>query len=323
VQTAEGLPLMHAVHPGTVAETKTVREMVRTVLKRFPVQRVILVADRGLLGLENIGELTAPTDRGGRRLEFILAVPARRHADLVPIFGALEFGEDGLAEATFADHRLIVAHDPVRAEERSERRRARIAELERMADGMVARDAGRTPRGPRAPDRDAYGRFARAVSEAELTRFIEADLRAERFGWSLDEEAISEAEPFDGKLALLTNAEDLSPAETVARYEILADIERGFRVLQSDIEIAPMHHRFPDRIRAHAMICFLALVLHRVMRMRLEASGHDASPRTALELLSRIQKHTAHVGTRAFHGTSRTTREQLDLFTALDLPTPA
>jgi len=326
VQTAEGLPLMHTVHPGNVAETKTVREMVRRVLKRFPVQRVILVADRGLLGLENVKELTALVDRGGRRLEFILAVPARRQSDLVPTFEELKFGEDGLAEATFADHRPIVAHDPVRAEEQSERRRSRIAELEGMADGMVARldarDAGRTLRGRRASDRGAYGRFARAVSEAHPTRFIKADLQAERFGWFLDDDAIADAEPFDGKLVLLTNAEDLSPAETVARYKALADIERGFRVLKSDIEIAPVYHRLPDRIKAHAMICFLALVLHRVMRMRLKASGHDASPRTALELLARIQKHTTHVGTRTFDGISRTTREQLDLFKSLDLPKP-
>ena len=112
-------------------------------------------------------------------------------------------------------------------------------------------------------------------------------------------------------------------AEAVARYKGLADIERGFRVLKSDIEIAPVHHRLPDRIRAHAMICFLALVLYRVMRMRLKAKGNSASPRTALSLLARIQKHTAHAGKRSFHGLSKTTPEQLDLFDALNLPKPA
>jgi len=48
------------------------------------------------------------------------------------------------------------------------------------------------------------------------------------------------------------------------------------------------------------MICFLALVLHRVIRMRVEAGGHDASPQTALDLLSRIQEHTANIGIRTF-----------------------
>ncbi len=325
VQTAEGLPLLHNVHPGNIAETKTLQGMLQTVIERFPIQRVVLVADRGLLSLDNIAELTSVAERSDRKLEFILAVPARRYADLVETFQGLTF-QDGHAESTFAGHRLIVAHDPLRAEEQSERRQARIRELVAMADKMVgkldAQDAGQTARGRRASDRGAYSRFTRAVADAELTRFIKADLQADRFSYSVEEDAIAQAELFDGKLALLTNAPDLSPAETVARYKSLADIERGFRVLKTDIEIAPVHHRLPDRIRAHAMICFLALVLYRVMRMRLKAGGHSTSPRTALDLLARIQKHTAHIGDRSFNGTSKTTQEQLDLFDALSLPKP-
>jgi transposase len=83
------------------------------------------------------------------------------------------------------------------------------------------------------------------------------------------------------------------PAKVVQRYKSLADIERGFRVLKSDLEIAPVYHRLPERIRAHALICFLALVLYRVMRLRLKANGSTVSPKTALQLLSRIQQHRA------------------------------
>jgi transposase len=68
---------------------------------------------------------------------------------------------------------------------------------------------------------------------------------------------------------LVTNATDLLPSDVVARYKSLADIERGFRVLKSETEIGPIHHRLPDRIRAHATICFNALILHRVIRNRL------------------------------------------------------
>jgi len=122
---------------------------------------------------------------------------------------------------------------------------------------------------------------------------------------------------------LISNAPDLTAVEAVARYKGLADIERGFRVLKSDIEIAPVHHRLPDRIRAHAMICFLALVLYRVMRMRLKAKGHSASPRTALDLLERIQQHVARIGPTTKTTLTRQQPEQLDLFEALDLKTPA
>jgi transposase len=62
----------------------------------------------------------------------------------------------------------------------------------------------------------------------------------------------------DGKLLLVTNVTDMSAEQIVKRYKALADIERGFRVLKSEIEIAPVFHRLPERIKAHASICFMA-----------------------------------------------------------------
>jgi len=173
VQSAEGLPLMHVVHPGNVAETKTLQSMLQKVLRRFDVQRVILVADRGLLSLDNVAEIQRVAESVARRLEFILAVPARRYAELGGTLQGLTF-KDGLAEGRFAEHRLVVAHDPHRAQEQRLKRRERIASLEVLAEKLAAKldtqDAGKTERGRRASDRGAYSRFGQAVREAELSR---------------------------------------------------------------------------------------------------------------------------------------------------------
>ena len=59
------------------------------------------------------------------------------------------------------------------------------------------------------------------------------------------------------------------------------------------------------------------------MRMRLKAKGHSASPRTALELLARVQRHEATIGERTLRGLSNTTPEQLELVDTLSLPKPA
>jgi len=326
VQSADGLPLMHTVHAGNMAETKTLKGMLSEVLARFAVERVIIVADRGLLSLDNVAELTRLADESERKLQFILAVPARRYSELGLTMDTLTF-DNGLAEGTFAGHRLVVAHDPVRAAEQSAKRRARIGELEMLADKLAAKldaqDDGVSEKGRKATDRGAYARFQRAVADAALTRFIQADYQAERFSFAINEQAITSAERFDGKLVLLSNVPDYSPSQIVERYKSLADIERGFRVLKSDIEIAPVYHRLPNRIRAHALICFLALTLHRVMRMRLKASGNKASPGKTLEILRRIQRHRATIGNKSFSGLSKTTPEQLELFEALKLPKPS
>jgi transposase len=93
----------------------------------------------------------------------------------------------------------------------------------------------------------------------------------------------------------VTNVKDLNPAEVVQRYKALADIERGFRVLKSEIEIAQFYHRLPQRIRAHAMVCFLALIVDRGLRQRLKLAKSDLSPKKALSQLSRIQRHKARI----------------------------
>ena len=74
------------------------------------------------------------------------------------------------------------------------------------------------------------------------------------------------------KLQLAANATDLTAPAVVAPYNALADIERGFRVLKSEIEIGPVYYRLPERIRTHAQICFMALILQRVMRARLQST---------------------------------------------------
>ena len=107
------------------------------------------------------------------------------------------------------------------------------------------------------------------MKEAHLAKIIKVDLQSDLFTYNIDEQALRQAQLLDGKLLLVTNVTALNPQAIVQRYKSLADIERGFRVLKSEIELAPVYHRLPQRIRAHAMICFMALILYRVMRQRL------------------------------------------------------
>ncbi len=66
-------------------------------------------------------------------------------------------------------------------------------------------------------------------------------------------------------------------------------------------------------LEPHALICFLALTLYRVMRMRLKAKGHRASPKTALEILANVQQFTTYIGEKSFTETSQTKPKQMTL----------
>jgi transposase len=127
----------------------------------------------------------------------------------------------------------------------------------------------------------------------------------------------------DEKLLLVSNMTDLSASEVVERYKALADIERGFRVLKSEIAIAPLFHRLPDRIRAHASLCFIALILYRVMRSRLRVAGSPQSPEAVLASLRRIQHHTITISDNPpVSGVSMMTRDQANAMAALKVKKP-
>jgi transposase len=161
------------------------------------------------------------------------------------------------------------------------------------------------------------------VAEAHLSKIIKVDLKSDLFTYDIDAKALARAQMMDSKLLLVTNVADLEPAEIVQRYKSLADIERGFRVLKSEIEIAPVYHRLPERIRAHASICFMALILYRVMRQRLKAAGHSASPESALAQLRKIQRQSvAIVQGVPLSGISNIHREQADLLAAMNIRKP-
>jgi transposase len=333
VQTAEGLPIAHRVWEGNTGEATTLKPVVEEVLARFPVKRVVLVADRGLLSLDNLEQLRAMKLAGKRTLEFILAVPGRRYAEFNELLKPLhdshcaDASDEVIGETAWQGLRLVWAHDPMAATEQSSRRQKTIDELiaqaQQRAGKLDAQDEGKTHKGRRLSDSGAKAWLYREVIDAHLGAIIKVDLQAEQFRFDIDEAALERAGLNDGKLLLVTNVVDLKPVEVVERYKSLADIERGFRVLKSDIEIAPVFHRLPERIRAHALICFLALVLHRVMRMQLRQADSGYSPERVLEIVRRIQFHQVNIaGQGAACGITELTDEQIGLFDSLRLDTP-
>lgn len=333
VQTAEGLPIYHEVFSGNTAETRTLLPAFKAVIERYQLKRLILVADRGLLSLDNLEELLDIRLDDGRPLEFILAVPGRRYGEFLDPLKQFHEGscvharEEVAGEIEWRGQRLIIAHDPLRAQEMTAARDRRISELETLAETLAgkldAQDEGVRHKGRKLSEGGAMARFYNAVMEHRLSKILKIDLSSELFTYEVDAAALEKERMLDGKLLLITNVVDITPSEGVARYKALADIERGFRVLKNELDIVPMFHRLPDRIRAHAMICFLALIMHRVLRMRLRDRQSSLSPERALEMAGRIQYHevTLSNGKKA-KGLSRLDARQMDLFDKIEIPKP-
>ena len=313
VQTAEGLPLYHEIFEGNTGEVGTLKPIIHKIVQRCPVKRIIAVADRGLLSIDNLADLQAMKLPSGQPLEFILAVPGRRYSEFVDLLAPLQAQcanaqQEVLHELSWNALRLVVAHEPQAAQ---------------WTGKLDAQDTGQRGRGRKLSDGGARARFYHEVCQAHLSRIVRVDLKSELFSYAIDNKALAHARLMDGKLLLVTNTADLKPQEVLERYKSLADIERGFRVLKSEIEIGPVYHRLPQRIRAHAAICFMALILYRVMRAKLRAGDTKLSPERALDKLRRIQHQKIILNkTQPVTGLSTITQEHQAILATLDIKKP-
>ena len=353
VQSADGIPLLHTVAPGNISEASTLRPMLEHLLKRFDVARLVVVADRGLLNLDNIAQIRALARENQRQVDFILALSARRYKAIPALMADLNY-TNGFTETRFENERCVVAYDAHTAARQGEKRRAEINAVEalgqKLSDKLDAQDTAEAAReiaaaakrltrksspkinanaakkrSKKANDRSAYVRFAKELKDRKLTKYFTINWNAEHFTFEQNEAAIVASEALDGKLVLLTSLSESesTSAQTVLRYKALADIERGFRVLKSDIEIAPMHHRIELRIRAHALICFLALLMHRLLRLKLKRAESEFSPTRALAELRSIQRHAVTLGTVVHAGLSTIAPQQKTLFEQLKFALPS
>jgi transposase len=338
VQTPEGLPITHEVFEGNVSEPKTVRGIVESLRERFPIRRLVFVADRGMLTLENLADLEAMEVFEGAPAEYIVAVPARKQrqltVDLDRLHGELvaesrSTGAQAVREAEVNGRRVVMAYAPEIARRARRQRAKRLVGALRLATALAQKlndqaDGKKGARGRKLTDTGAKITLREYLSHYHLTRLIKVDLDDGIFTWEWDVEELRRELKLDGMLVLVSNVKTMTAAALVAQHKELGDIERGFRVVKDQLEIAPVPHRLPDRIRAHTFICFLALVIHRLLRHRLYAAQSDLSPEKLLYRLEGVQQHRVHLATgTTLTGVTTLGAEQRSLFelAGVDPPT--
>jgi hypothetical protein len=124
-------------------------------------------------------------------------------------------------ESPWQERRLIVAHDPETAATQTAERDTRLAEA--LAQGaewvrkLDAQDQGERFKGRKWTDKGAALQFHAALVEAGLSRIIRLDLDSPQFAYEIDTAAKTQAELFDGKLALVSNVRDLKHRSSIGR----------------------------------------------------------------------------------------------------------
>jgi transposase len=312
--TRDGIPVRCWTFPGDTADTAIIRT-VKDDLDGWGLRRLVWVADRGFASAANRAYLT----RGGghyihaeklrhtnTEAAAALARPGRYQtvADNLRVKevhvgpGGHGNGDDGART-----QRFVVCHNPEQAQRDQQVRANLIAHLEELIKGSDDWT-------PRRRDELAGTLKTKPGLRRYLRRTPSGLLR-------IDHAAAKREARLDGKWLLRTSDLTLSGEDLAAAYKQLLAVEAGWRDMKSALGLRPVHHRREDRIRGHVQLCWLALLLIRVME---NATGNTwRSLRHELDRMALVTLATSH-GTVAQR--SKTTPAQRTILGALELTDP-
>jgi hypothetical protein len=260
-----GRPICSEMWPGNTADVTTLIPVVTRLRERFLLNRVCIIADRGMVSAKTIATLEA------NKIEYILGVREKRNVEVAAVLadktpfvpltipktngrGTLDLQvkevvrkvKEGQAGRT-RHCRYIVCYNEAEARNDAAAREAILAGLDkalRQGDKAMVGNRG-------------FRRFIKTEGESHF---------------AIDPERVAAAAKFDGLYVIRTNAR-LSPLAVALRYRQRWIVEDIFRTAKSIIDTRPIFHRRDETIRGHVFCSFLALLLRKELIDRLAAAG--------------------------------------------------
>ncbi len=301
--TRTGIPVRVWCWPGNTSDSALIRQ-VKDDMRDWALSRVVWVADRGFTSAENrrylrkggnhyiIGEkLRSGSAEAGAALS--------RQGRYQDVAGNLRVKEVRIAE----DERFVICHNPEGAERDAAIRARMIARLKELTGGSdtLGKDKRAELRGV-ISTKPGLNRYLR-VTPGGLLRVDAGKAKAE--------------ENLDGKYLLRTSDPKMTAEDIALGYRQLLEVERGWRDMKQVIDLRPVYHRKEERIRAHVILCWLALLLARIA----ENACGSTWPRLRREL-DRIAVGTFAGPAGTFRQRTQISQAQLDILTGLGIDPP-
>ncbi len=274
--TREGIPVRVWCWPGNTND-QAILPQVKDDLRAWRLGRVVTVVDRGFSSAANLDYLRRAGGHfiagermraGTPHVEQVLARQGRYRA----VRDNLRVKEVRLEAAPGL--RWVLCHNPDEADRAAANRQAALersrGELARIAAARSRLTTTRSTTAAAARRREAeLAAHTRAECALRDHPVLGRWLRQTPSGrLALDRDKIAAEARLDGKYLLVTSDPDLSAEDVALGYKNLLEAERGFRDLKSTLELRPVYHRLEPRIRAHVLLCWLALLHIRVAERR-------------------------------------------------------
>jgi transposase len=254
---SEGVPVSVRVFDGNTPDVKTVGDQISALVKRFGVEEVIFVGDRGMLKQPQLNLLE------DHRFHYVTAITkAQIRKFLKDGVFQMELFDDDIVEIEYEDIRYVFRRNPQRAEEISKNRGDKLKNLERLLDHKNTYLAGHG----RSKTEVAVRKVVAYARKLKLQDWSEVDVDGRRLTLRFNRQACDEASRLDGCYVIKT---DLPTGDAPAimihdRYKDLAQVEWAFRTFkQGHLEIHPTFVQTKASTQGHVFVIMLAYLLER------------------------------------------------------------
>lgn len=292
-----GIPLAFNITPGNQNEQTTLCPLEKQIMKDFELSRFVVCTDAGLSSAanrkyNNLGERCFVTTQSIRKLEkklrsWALAEDGWQLPGCKGFFSIKDI-EDTPANRNkvFYKQRFIEGYDEERDIEFNQTLlitfSLKYKLYQQRIRGRQVERAEKLTKNPSKADQTGTNDVRRFIKRVSVTQDGEiAPIRS----YSLNQAAIDKEAAFDGFYAVCTNLDD-DPAAILAINSGRWEIEESFRIMKTEFEARPVYLKRDDRIRAHFLTCYIALLMYRLLEHRLNG--------TAAGLPAGRQKYTCH-----------------------------
>ena len=294
---SDGIPIHYRLFPGNKLDKETFRTVIGEVRRKYGTGRIVVVADMGIITGDNIYYLTGGKADNGYVFSFSVKGGADAFKEYV-LDDKGYLGPDGKPaekDASFKIKSRRIARDInvslksgrkakktvyekqviFWARKYADKAAAERQELVKKAMELV-RDPGKYERAT------SYG-AARYVKNVQFDKDTGEIIKGRKA--SFDFEKLAEDEKYDGYYSIVTSELGMADGDIIDTYRGLWEIEETFKVTKGTIEARPVYVSRKDRIGAHFLICFIALVIIRLIQKK---TDRKYSPEKIIECLNRI-----------------------------------
>lgn len=256
----DGYPLAYEVFEGNKFEGHTMLPVVDAFKARYKLDKLVIIADSGLLSKDNINNLM---EKG---YGFILGARIKSETDVIKekiTALRLDNGESTIIEKENG-LKLIVSYSDKRASKDKQDREKGLQKLEKKIKTGKLTKASINNRG--------YNKYLKLDGQITV---------------SIDMDKFNGDSKWDGLKGYLTNT-NLTKEQIIDNYGHLWKIEKAFRISKHDLKIRPIYHRVKRRIEAHICIAFVAYKVYKELERQLKEKNAEISPEQAIEIAKTI-----------------------------------